>query len=131
MPLPNRPVEESISTAPTPGDGPPREGDQPQWGTPFRVRWMKVARLPFHRTRHLRNPWNHEREVKVSRDGTELEPSVGQALLDEWDKLDQSPTQAGPSAAAAPPGPSTSPTAGRRGGFRRSQSQAQSQDQNS
>ncbi|CDO77163.1 hypothetical protein BN946_scf184657.g38 [Trametes cinnabarina] len=46
-----------------------------------------------NRSRHLRNPWNHDREVKVSRDGTELEPSVGQALLEEWDKLDQAPPQ--------------------------------------
>lgn len=53
-------------------------------GTPFKVQWIKVAPLPFHRTRHLRNPWNHERRVKVSRDGIELEPCVGQALLDEW-----------------------------------------------
>ncbi|EJC97872.1 uncharacterized protein FOMMEDRAFT_23945 [Fomitiporia mediterranea MF3/22] len=58
----------------------------PQWGSPFKVQWIRVTRLPFHRTRHLRNPWNHDREVKVSRDGTELEPLVGQALLDEWDK---------------------------------------------
>ncbi|OBZ71287.1 hypothetical protein A0H81_08711 [Grifola frondosa] len=33
----------------------------------------------------------------VSRDGTELEPSVGQALLDEWDKLDE-PQPASPTA---------------------------------
>lgn len=56
------------------------------WGTPFKVQWIRTERLPFYRTRHLRNPWNHDREVKVSRDGTELEPHVGQALLDEWDK---------------------------------------------
>ncbi|KZT11880.1 uncharacterized protein LAESUDRAFT_618092, partial [Laetiporus sulphureus 93-53] len=54
-------------------------------GNPFKVQWVRTERLPFYRTRHLRNPWNHDREVKVSRDGTELEPSVGQALLDEWD----------------------------------------------
>lgn len=57
------------------------------WGEPFKLQWIKTERLPFYRTRHLRNPWNHDREVKVSRDGTELEPSVGQALLDEWDKV--------------------------------------------
>ncbi|TFK52353.1 hypothetical protein OE88DRAFT_1734362 [Heliocybe sulcata] len=56
------------------------------WGEPFRIEWIQTTRLPFWRTRHLRNPWNHEREVKVSRDGTELEPSVGQALLDEWER---------------------------------------------
>lgn len=68
-----------------------RKEDRKDWGESFRVEWIKTTRLPFYRTRHLRNPWNHDREVKVSRDGTELEPSVGQALLDEWDKPDPSP----------------------------------------
>ncbi|KAK7441830.1 hypothetical protein VKT23_016491 [Stygiomarasmius scandens] len=57
------------------------------WGESFRVEWICTERLPFYRTRHIRNPWNHDREVKVSRDGTELEPGVGQMLLDEWHKL--------------------------------------------
>jgi hypothetical protein len=59
-----------------------------QWGTPFRVRWIIVNGLPFHSTRILRNPWNKDREVKVSRDGTELEPFVGRALLDLWEVPD-------------------------------------------
>lgn len=78
-----------------------------QWGTPFKIQWIRTQRLPFSRTRHLRNPWNHEREVKVSRDGTELEPGVGQALLDEWDKEDpgpQPPVQPSPGAGAAASG---------------------------
>jgi hypothetical protein len=54
------------------------------WGQDFKLQWLCTDRLPFTRTRQIRNPWNHDREVKVSRDGTELEPSVGQALLDEW-----------------------------------------------
>lgn len=57
------------------------------WGKPFKIQWIKTERLPFHRTRHLRNPWNSDREVKVSRDGTEVEPNVGQRLLDEWDRV--------------------------------------------
>jgi hypothetical protein len=63
------------------------KGQEPSWGDSFAVEWISTERVPFHRTRHLRNPWNHDREVKVSRDGTELEPSVGKRLLDEWDKL--------------------------------------------
>jgi len=63
------------------------ERHEPSWGDTFAVEWISTERVPFHRTRHLRNPWNHDREVKVSRDGTELEPSVGKRLLDEWDKL--------------------------------------------
>ncbi|KAJ7456738.1 YT521-B-like domain-containing protein [Mycena galericulata] len=54
------------------------------WGQDFKLQWLCTERLPFTRTRHIRNPWNHDREVKVSRDGTELEPGVGQALLEEW-----------------------------------------------
>ncbi|THU77220.1 hypothetical protein K435DRAFT_702873 [Dendrothele bispora CBS 962.96] len=57
------------------------------WGEPFKVEWVCTERLPFYRTRHIRNPWNHDKEIKVSRDGTELEPSVGQQLIDEWTKL--------------------------------------------
>ncbi|KAJ6583848.1 YT521-B-like domain-containing protein [Mycena vulgaris] len=65
------------------------EGGEPSlreesWGQDFKLQWICTERLPFQRTRHIRNPWNHDREIKVSRDGTELEPSVGQALLDEW-----------------------------------------------
>ncbi|KAF9046303.1 YT521-B-like domain-containing protein, partial [Panaeolus papilionaceus] len=58
---------------------------QEGWGDCFSVEWISTNRLPFHRARHLRNPWNHDREVKVSRDGTELEPSVGHRLLEEWE----------------------------------------------
>jgi hypothetical protein len=41
----------------------------------FKIEWIRVGPLNFSRTRHLRNPWNGDREVKVSRDGTEVEPS--------------------------------------------------------
>jgi hypothetical protein len=61
-------------------DATAREG----WGESFKIEWLCTDRLPFYRTRHFRNPWNHEREIKVSRDGTELEPTVGQQLLDDW-----------------------------------------------
>lgn len=61
------------------------------WGRPFRVDWIRTTHLPFIRTRHLRNPWNNGREVKVSRDGTELEPSIGRQLLEEWDKTPPPP----------------------------------------
>ncbi|KAI6006464.1 YT521-B-like domain-containing protein [Pisolithus marmoratus] len=54
------------------------------WGETFKVEWLCTQPLPFPKTRHLRNPWNHDREIKVSRDGTELEPGVGQRLIDEW-----------------------------------------------
>lgn len=72
--------------------------DPELWGEPFKIEWIRTERLPFFRTRHLRNPWNHGREVKVSRDGTELEPGVGKALLEEWDRPPPSPSSSAPPA---------------------------------
>ncbi|KAJ9095806.1 hypothetical protein QFC19_007420 [Naganishia cerealis] len=53
----------------------------------FKVEWIQVGELPFSSIKSLRNPWNQDKEVKVSRDGTELEPTIGAALLDEWSNL--------------------------------------------
>lgn len=61
-----------------------QEGDTPNskaWGKPFKIEWISTMRLPFYRTRGLRNPWNSNREVKIARDGTELETSIGRRLL--------------------------------------------------
>ncbi|KAG6898403.1 hypothetical protein C0992_004114 [Termitomyces sp. T32_za158] len=54
------------------------------WGQPFKVEWLSTEKISFQKTRHLRNPWNHMREVKVSRDGTELESTVGRKLISDW-----------------------------------------------
>ena len=51
------------------------------FGKPFKIVWVSTERLPFYRTRGLRNPWNANREVKIARDGTEIEPSVGRRLI--------------------------------------------------
>ncbi|BEJ04844.1 hypothetical protein CcaverHIS641_0206610 [Cutaneotrichosporon cavernicola] len=77
----------------------PDEGGADGLAAPFKLEWVKVAPLSFFRTRHLRNPWNGDREVKVSRDGTEVEPNVGQLLINEWEKLD---TEANPASEDAP-----------------------------
>ncbi|KAJ7683422.1 kinase-like domain-containing protein [Mycena rosella] len=58
-----------------------------QQGKVFRVSWCSTARVPFLRTRNIRNPWNHNREVKQSRDGTELEPGAGTMFLGLWQSL--------------------------------------------
>ncbi|KAH8720609.1 30-kDa cleavage and polyadenylation specificity factor 30 [Beauveria bassiana] len=50
-------------------------------GKPFNLHWLSTIPLPFYRTRGLRNPWNSNREVKIARDGTELEPSIGRRLV--------------------------------------------------
>lgn len=51
-------------------------------GRPFRIQWLSTVRIPFHRTRGLRNPWNANRGVKIARDGTEIEPRVGAQLVE-------------------------------------------------
>lgn len=65
-------------------------GTNKAWGKPFKLEWLSTARLPFYRTRGLRNPWNSNREVKIARDGTELEPSVGRRLIGLFNRV-QSP----------------------------------------
>lgn len=57
------------------------------WGKPFHLKWLSTNKLPFYRTRGLRNPWNSNREVKIARDGTELEPTVGRNLIGLFNKV--------------------------------------------
>ncbi|KAF2405154.1 hypothetical protein EJ06DRAFT_468945 [Trichodelitschia bisporula] len=52
------------------------------YGKPFRVQWLSTTRVPYWRMRGLRNPWNSNREVKIARDGTELETTCGRKLLE-------------------------------------------------
>ncbi|KAG0700271.1 YT521-B-like domain-containing protein [Suillus ampliporus] len=75
--------------------------ERDSWGQAFKVEWLCTDRLPFYRTRHFRNPWNHDREIKVSRDGTEIEPGVGQQLLEQWQTLTAAPTAVETSKSAA------------------------------
>jgi hypothetical protein len=82
-------------------------------GTPFKIEWIKVHRLPFAHTRYVPpfpssvlladskihsniiNSFNSNREVKVSRDGTEIEPAAGLALLEAfWKDEEVPPTSA-------------------------------------
>ncbi|KAG7571176.1 hypothetical protein FFLO_00849 [Filobasidium floriforme] len=82
------PVSSDVAQAVDASGPGPAENQLAKIGTVFDVEWVKTGVLPFHRLRHLRNPWNQDKEVKVSRDGTELEPTVGALLLAEWDKLE-------------------------------------------
>lgn len=65
------------------------------WGKPFKVQWISTNRVPFYRTRGLRNAWNANREVKIARDGTELETGTGARLIQMFHRL-------GPSEVGAP-----------------------------
>lgn len=83
------PVKSSKSRA---GKRTPQEDPAKQdWGKPFEIEWLCTSRLPFYKTRGLRNPWNANREVKIARDGTELEPSVGRRLLELFHSGSQEP----------------------------------------
>ena len=72
--------------------------DAQAFGKPFKIQWLATNRLPFYRTRGLRNPWNANREVKIARDGTELETSVGRRLVQMFHR---SPTLEGQQAGVA------------------------------
>lgn len=76
--------------------------DAQAFGKPFKIEWLATNRLPFYRTRGLRNPWNANREVKIARDGTELETSVGRRLLQMFQRA---PTESAPQGAAMGYGP--------------------------
>lgn len=53
--------------------------------TNFKVQWMSPPgkTIPFHnsRVKNLKNPYNENKYLKIARDGTEVEPSVGNFLI--------------------------------------------------
>jgi len=70
--------------------------DQQNLGHPFKIEWLSAEKIPFHRARGLRNPWNQNREVKIARDGTEIEPSVGRRLANLFHANQATPPPTGP-----------------------------------
>jgi YT521-B-like domain len=58
----------------------------------FLVNWKSTSRVPFILTRGLRNPWNSNKDIKVARDGTELETSVGKRLVRLFHEAGYSPS---------------------------------------
>jgi hypothetical protein len=71
--------EEQAEEVKAPGEN---EAETKDWGKPFKIEWISTTRVPFYKTRGLRNPWNANREVKIARDGTKLEPRVGKRLTE-------------------------------------------------
>ena len=88
-------LEQSLSTG---SDTPVAKTPEPI-GKPFKVEWIVVKSVPFHATRKLRNPWRDNRQVKVSRDGTELEPTIGREMLDLFTNYDPNSAAADDAAA--------------------------------
>ena len=73
---------------PTSDDKPAEPASDKEWnlGCPFEIKWISTTRLPFYLTKGLKNPWNANRDVKIARDGTELEPNVGIRMLELFDQ---------------------------------------------
>ncbi|KAJ8688254.1 hypothetical protein QAD02_024049 [Eretmocerus hayati] len=68
-----------------------RDGNPVSWVLPpglsakalggvFKVDWVCRKELPFTSTLHLYNPWNDGKQVKIGRDGQEIEPRVAEEL---------------------------------------------------
>mmetsp|Transcript_2256 Transcript_2256/g.3797 ORF Transcript_2256/g.3797 Transcript_2256/m.3797 type:complete len:358 (+) Transcript_2256:73-1146(+) len=55
------------------------------FGRAFEVRWLRLDDLDFEQVSSIRNPWNENKSVKVSRDGQELPNDVGRQLCDTID----------------------------------------------
>eukprot|EP00731_Ephydatia_muelleri_P018945 Em0011g985a len=55
-----------------------------QLGGVFNLDWIHKGALEFQLCQDLKNPWNDNKPVKISRDGQEVEPLVGEKLCRLW-----------------------------------------------
>lgn len=76
-----------VSETPVTGDIPLDLSGTHSLSTPLPIEWIKRGNIPYHATRHLFNPYNDYAKVQTSRDGQEIEPTVGEALCQLWDSL--------------------------------------------
>ncbi|XP_064387067.1 YTH domain-containing protein 1-like [Halichondria panicea] len=60
---------------------------QSQLGGVFKLDWLHRGELDFSACMDLKNPWNENKPVKISRDGQEVEPGVGEKLCQLWAKI--------------------------------------------
>lgn len=47
---------------------------------PFRIRWITICDISFHRVAHLTNRLNEDQPVLIGRDGQEIDTDCGAAL---------------------------------------------------
>nr|XP_027213778.1 keratin, type II cytoskeletal 2 epidermal-like [Penaeus vannamei] len=64
----------------------------PTLGPLYKIDWVKKWNVGFHQTRRLYNPYTDNMQVHMSRDGQEVEASVGDQLIKLWDKSGGSST---------------------------------------
>lgn len=53
------------------------------WTVPFQIEWLSIPgkTVPFYMVKHLKNSYNDNQPVNIARDGTEIEPEVGQQII--------------------------------------------------
>lgn len=55
-------------------------GKESKWENVIKISWVSTNCLSFDETRQLRNPYNDNKPVKISRDGQQIEGKVGFTL---------------------------------------------------
>jgi hypothetical protein len=84
--LPDAPAEgEGSKRLSASSTSPGGKASPPSPAHPFTIEWLQTVPLPFGVVKHLRNPWNENKSVRVGRDGTELAVETGAELLRIWD----------------------------------------------
>lgn len=66
----------------------PGTASMPSWSTnlmwepsgPFRIRWLGVTDISFHRVSWLKNRYNDNQPVIIGRDGQEIDPYCGEQV---------------------------------------------------
>ncbi|KAJ3123349.1 hypothetical protein HK098_001990 [Nowakowskiella sp. JEL0407] len=64
----------------------------PAWGNTFKIKWIHTNPVSFEKCKHLFNSWNGLKPVKISRDGTEVEPAIAKRLIQEFKNASNSST---------------------------------------
>lgn len=59
-----------------------------KWKTssPFHIQWFAQTEVYFGHVGHITNSYNEDRSIVVGRDGQEIEPDTGEALLGYLDE---------------------------------------------
>ncbi|AEO64176.1 uncharacterized protein THITE_2110044 [Thermothielavioides terrestris NRRL 8126] len=94
-----------MASAPSPDTPSPRwlRGLHLDTSDPFRVQWLSKKSVSFYRIGHLKNSYNESLPVLVGKDGQEIEPECGAALLKEMEAAALEEIEAAAAAAGGHP----------------------------